>query len=368
MEEILNDYAEDKDNFKKTANIKSELKYGSEPVSNLDLTIVIPTYHRVDGVRKALNSIFKQDANGIRFRVIIIDNDQFELAGSETEKILKKYPEDKISYYQNEQNIGMVGNWNRCIELPKTKWIAMLHDDDILSKRYFALIKPILKRVDNSDIVYVRATSGFLNEDGRPEERNGLTKRFHQRFANKLMIFNGRSYDYFGPQSIGAMGTPSCGTLINREIFLRYGGYDDSHYPSFDAYFPERLATQHGYKVAITTGFMGYSYDRQSASTKEKTIMAWSKEYANYSKNYYAKRSKLSSCLYNLFSEEMGLAYRDDMTNYINISTNFTNKEEVKSNISKILNYKDRGFRRRLYKIFYMIYFRNKQLQALIVG
>lgn len=368
MGEIINDYAEDKDNFKKTANIKSELKYGNEPVSDLDLTIVIPTYHRVDGVRKALNSIFKQDDNGIRFKVIIIDNDQFELAGSDTEKILKKYPEDKISYYQNEQNIGMVGNWNRCIELPKTKWIAMLHDDDILSKRYFKLIKPVLKRVDNSDIVYVRATGGFLNEDGKPEERNGMTSRFHQKFANKLMIFNGRSYDLIGPQNVGWMGTPSCGSLINREVFVKYGGYDDSHYPSFDAYFPERLATQHGYRVAITTGFLGYSYDRQSASTKEKTIMAWSREYVVYSKQYYSKRSRVSSFMYNNFSEEMGLAYRDDMTNYINISNYFSNKSEVKSNINKILQYRDREFRRKLYRLLFMTYVRSKQVQALIIG
>lgn len=368
MGEILNDYAEDKDNFKKTADIKSILKYGNAPDGDVDLTITIPTYHRVDGLRKALHSIFKQNDNGMRFRVIIVDNDNFELAGSDTEKILRKYPEDKVSYYQNQVNIGMVGNWNKCLKLAKSKWIAMLHDDDILSNRYFILVKPILRRVDNSNIVYVKATNGFIGDDGKPIERNYFAKKLHTKYANTLMIFNRKSYDFIGPQNVGWMGTPSYGTLINREIFTQYGGYNEDHYPSFDAYFPERLATRHGFQIAITSGFLGYSYDKQSTSTKEATILAWSKEYIEYSSKYYAKRSRLASFLYRLFCDEMGQNFKKEMMTYISISTLLSNKAEVIKKVEDILKYRNRPLRRKIYDLFFLLYKRNKQIQALISG
>ena len=34
-----------------------------------------------------------------------------------------------MKYYKNEKNIGMYGNWNRCIELSNGEYLTILNDD-----------------------------------------------------------------------------------------------------------------------------------------------------------------------------------------------------------------------------------------------
>ena len=63
--------------------------------------------------------------------MVIVDNDP----DADIEKI-KQFLGDKkhiYRYFRNEKNIGMVGNWNRCIELALSENIVFLHSDDVMS-------------------------------------------------------------------------------------------------------------------------------------------------------------------------------------------------------------------------------------------
>jgi len=41
-----------------------------------------------------------------------------------------------VSYHRNEKNLGIGGNWNRCLELAKTEFVTLLHADDVLLPSY----------------------------------------------------------------------------------------------------------------------------------------------------------------------------------------------------------------------------------------
>ena len=44
--------------------------------------------------------------------------------------------EGRISYYKNKENLGMFGNWNRCLELARGEWVCILHSDDKIMPNY----------------------------------------------------------------------------------------------------------------------------------------------------------------------------------------------------------------------------------------
>jgi glycosyltransferase involved in cell wall biosynthesis len=98
------------------------------------ITISIPVYERYDYFEEAINSALNQT---VKCNIIVIDN-----ASSHTKfrdfVVAKNL--DYLHYYRNDENLGMVNNWNRGIELAQTKWLSILHDDDALDVRFIEVI------------------------------------------------------------------------------------------------------------------------------------------------------------------------------------------------------------------------------------
>ena len=122
--------------FERYKNVKSNLIIGKEDPNAAPLvTIAIPTYKRAKYLKEAIDSALNQK-DFHDYEVIVVDNDpenEFHV-----EKLISTYPKDKIKYYRNEKNIGMVGNWNRCIELSEGKWVSLLNDDDYLKNNFLS--------------------------------------------------------------------------------------------------------------------------------------------------------------------------------------------------------------------------------------
>lgn len=187
-----NDYAENKSNFEKYSKVESVLKYGNPYMGNLQISFVIPTYKRADLLREAVASIMKQPKTSVSYEVIIIDNDWFELEGSETKKILMEYSPNRICYYQNKENIGLFGNWNRCLEIAKGKWIAMLHDDDLLAPDYMNIIQDIFPKIcKKNNIALVKARSLPIKE-GEVIRQGIIKRKLNERDKTKLIPYKKR--------------------------------------------------------------------------------------------------------------------------------------------------------------------------------
>jgi glycosyltransferase involved in cell wall biosynthesis len=97
------------------------------------LTIAIPTFKRFELLKETLDSVFKLKF-AIPIEVIIVDNDPAngEIALQE----MKDYCNCNFKYYKNNENYGMFGNWNQCLELATGKYITILHDDDLLDAEF----------------------------------------------------------------------------------------------------------------------------------------------------------------------------------------------------------------------------------------
>ena len=78
------------------------------------VSVLIPTYNYAHILDETIESVLAQTYTD--FELIIVDN----CSQDNTEHVVSKYLIDKrVSYHRNSQNIGLAGNWNKCLELAR---------------------------------------------------------------------------------------------------------------------------------------------------------------------------------------------------------------------------------------------------------
>ena len=90
-----------------------------------DISIIIPTYNRAHYLAKAISCCQAQQGD---FEIIISDN----CSTDNTAEIVRSFLNDpRIRYYRNDRNLGMMGNWKKCIhEHARADWFVLMSDDD----------------------------------------------------------------------------------------------------------------------------------------------------------------------------------------------------------------------------------------------
>lgn len=112
------------------------------------LSILIPTWNRVDSVIKAIESIGSPPKD---LEVIVVDDgSEFRFFSALKEKI-SNYSNVKL--FRNEENIGMVRNWNKCIIHSSGEWMGLLCDDDTYTEGAFQRIYSLMKTLNTPSLI-----------------------------------------------------------------------------------------------------------------------------------------------------------------------------------------------------------------------
>lgn len=184
------------------------------------ITIAIPVYNRDDFFPVALKSALNQT---IRTEIIVVDNasdhDKFE-------NQVKDLRDSRVRYYRNEENVGMVGNWNRCIELSSTPWISILHDDDALHHRFTEIM---LKVIEKDQKLGMAGTKALVGEVFPKELNQDTDPAANGKYLNPA---------YFLYKNI----SPFPGVVFKKELGEKIGGYNPEYHPIADLDFWYRLS------------------------------------------------------------------------------------------------------------------------------
>lgn len=94
------------------------------------ISVCIPTYNYGHYIGEAVESVLTQTC--VDFELVISDN----ASTDDTSAIIERFRcrDPRVSYHRNERNIGMVGNWNRCLELAAGEYFLLLCADDLLEQ------------------------------------------------------------------------------------------------------------------------------------------------------------------------------------------------------------------------------------------
>lgn len=107
-----------------------------------EITIAIPYYRGREYLRLAIQSVFAQDAPPGSWTLLVLDDGERGEARSVLDELDATLATADASAHvrciDNEHNLGMVGNWNRCLEEAATPLVSLLHADDALDPNYVA--------------------------------------------------------------------------------------------------------------------------------------------------------------------------------------------------------------------------------------
>jgi len=123
------------------------------------VTVCIPTYNRGRCLRQALDSVFGQTFED--YLVLVVD----DASSDETADVIASYRDQRLRYYRNPTNLGMVRNWNACLaRAPESRYLARLDDDDLYQPDLLASAVAALESEPRAAFAYAAAET--IREDG----------------------------------------------------------------------------------------------------------------------------------------------------------------------------------------------------------
>jgi glycosyltransferase involved in cell wall biosynthesis len=131
-------------------------------MSNPKISVCIPSYNCAPFLADAIDSVLAQSYSD--FELLIID----DCSTDSSAEIISGYAakDSRIVYLRNETNLGMVANWNRCIELAKGEYIHYLFADDLFASP--ECLEKMLRVLEaDTAISLVVSARNIIDEDSR---------------------------------------------------------------------------------------------------------------------------------------------------------------------------------------------------------
>ena len=173
------------------------------------VSVCIPAYNNEAYILDTINAVLAQTFTD--FELVVID----DCSKDGTAAVVEAVTDPRVRLVRNEKNLGMAGNWNRCIEAAKAPLVKVLCADDILYPDSLKLEAQAL--LDNPDINLVSSDTALINMQG---QQVGSFKRWPvngrmsgKKLARISLLFN----NFFGAP---------CNNLFRREAALSVGGFD----------------------------------------------------------------------------------------------------------------------------------------------
>jgi glycosyltransferase involved in cell wall biosynthesis len=116
------------------------------------ITFAIPYYSGRDYLVRAIRSVLAQ--RDVEWQALVCDDGP----DSTVEQVVHEAGEGRIRYVRNPTNLGMAGNWNRCLDIVETDLVTLLHGDDELAPSYGARMTATLD-------AHPRAAAAFCRYD-----------------------------------------------------------------------------------------------------------------------------------------------------------------------------------------------------------
>lgn len=178
-------------------------------MSEILITIAIPTYNNEHTIEKALLSCINQETEA-NYEVLVVNNFSID----NTLGVVSKYASDKVRIISNDNTVSLFENHNVCLKNSLGKYVLFCHSDDKLEKH---AVKTLVEKIRNRNYPdkYV-----LLGHSMFRDFQNAINNTNFR--LNEMIVGESAPMIFFG----GGL-TPS-GTCYSRESFLEIGGFLDT--------------------------------------------------------------------------------------------------------------------------------------------
>ena len=102
---------------------------------------MIPTYNPDDLLEQTIRSVLDQDPGPGRMEVVVVDDAS---PNGQAAAIVDRIGSPRVRF-EAGPNVGIGGNWNRCIATSRGLWIHLLHQDDLVLPGFY-------ERLERADV------------------------------------------------------------------------------------------------------------------------------------------------------------------------------------------------------------------------
>ena len=177
------------------------------------VTVAIPTRNRASLLRASLASALAQTYANIE--VLVSDN----ASTDDTPAMLKSFDDPRLRVLISSENVGLVGNWNKCVREAAGTYFVILSDDNTLEPTFVEKCMQLVQKEPGLPIV-AGSHDIVITAENRTVPAV-LSKRLHTAIWDGAEILNEH-----------LRGNFSCMTLsiaMRTDILRRNGGFYPDH-------------------------------------------------------------------------------------------------------------------------------------------
>jgi len=184
------------------------------------VSICLPTYNGAKYLPECVDSVLAQTYSD--FELVIVD----DCSTDDSVKIAKSYAQldPRVRVVVNDNNVGLVGNWNRSVSLSHGEWIKFAFQDDLIRPE---CLRRMLDVAVRSEMPIVSCARDFIFEPGTTAE----IRQFYVDHEAQIKATY-RDSDRWSAREVAEMalrrkfpnllGEPTA-VLLHRNVFDRFG-------------------------------------------------------------------------------------------------------------------------------------------------
>lgn len=255
------------------------------------VSVCIPVWNGEDYVAMAIESVLQQSY--INYEIIIVDNASTDETVKIVEAYMQLYPQIRLQI--NKENIGLVSNFNACLQLAQGKYIKFLCVDDLLAKNCLETMVRVLD--EDESVVLVVGGRSIIDSFG--------SQISSQRYSKSAQLIDGYKVInrcYFGTNYIGE---PSA-VMFRKRVLNRVFDKTLNHLMDLEMWFyileqgrmaslPDLLSSIRRHKNQMT-----FQSLKTGALIRDNLMLA-----TNYGNKFYIINSQV-----NIFQRKIRIAYR----------------------------------------------------------
>ncbi|CAD5942496.1 glycosyltransferase [Planktothrix agardhii] len=125
-------------------------------------SVMIPTYNGKKYLKETLESVLVQAPNVDQMQIEVIDDCSTE---GDIETLVKEVGKGRVTFHRNYENLGLVGNWNACIQRSIGYFVHILHQDDIILPEFYSKLQSYLEKDLEVGAAFCRHR--YIDNDGK---------------------------------------------------------------------------------------------------------------------------------------------------------------------------------------------------------
>ena len=215
-------------------------------------SVMIPVYNRTQYLEKTLRSVLSQDPGPEEMQIEVVDDVSLV---DDPEPLVRRIAGDRVTFVRNPRNLGLMPNFNNCIERSRGHWVHILHTDDFVLPGFYERLRAPLEA--RGDIGAAFCRHAWIDEN----ERWNRTSEIESPTANILPDFI---------EKIGACQRIQFASMVvRRSVYEKLGGFrTDLSAADWEMWI--RIAAQYPiwYEPEVLATWRLHSHSQSSALTR----------------------------------------------------------------------------------------------------